>query len=114
MKKNFLASAAMIALFLTAGCCKVSEPEVQNVIYLIGDGMGLGAVSSLILSEDSETGGTGINYTGYEAGKPRLIFSTRGHTGTLVPVFAYGAGSESFAGIMKNTDIPERIEELIR
>lgn len=56
MKKIFFASAAMIALFLTAGCCKVSEPEVQNVIYLIGDGMGLGAVSSLILSEDSETG----------------------------------------------------------
>lgn len=68
----------------------------------------------LVVTADHETGGTGVNYTGYEAGKPRLIFSTKGHTGTLVPVFAYGAGAEAFAGIMKNTDIPERIEELIR
>ena len=68
----------------------------------------------LVVTADHETGGTGINYTGYESGKPRLIFSTKGHTGTLVPVFAYGAGAEAFSGIMKNTDIPEKIEELIR
>jgi alkaline phosphatase len=31
-----------------------------------------------------------------------------------VPVFAYGAGAESFSGVMKNMDIPKKIEELIR
>ena len=57
MKKNILTSAAMLALvFITAGCGTARKMEVNNVIYLIGDGMGLGAVSSLILSEDSETG----------------------------------------------------------
>ena len=57
MKKNSLLSAAMIALlFLTAGCGRENKPEVDNVIYLIGDGMGFGAVTSLLLSEDSLTG----------------------------------------------------------
>ena len=45
---------------------------------------------------------------------PRLNFSTHGHTGTVVPVFAYGPGAETFAGVMKNIDLPKKIEELIR
>ncbi|MCB0622402.1 MAG: alkaline phosphatase, partial [Saprospiraceae bacterium] len=32
-------------------------------------------------------------------------FTTDYHTGSLVPVFAYGPGSELFAGIYENTDI---------
>lgn len=68
----------------------------------------------LVVTADHETGGVGLDYCGYEHGSPRLNFSTHGHTGTVVPVFAYGAGAESFAGIMKNTDIPKKIEELIR
>ena len=68
----------------------------------------------LVVTADHETGGVGLDYCGYEHGSPRLNFSTHGHTGTVVPVFAYGAGAEAFAGIMKNTDIPKKIEELIR
>mgnify|MGYP003308692534 CR=1 FL=1 len=68
----------------------------------------------LVVTADHETGGVGLDYFGYEAGKPRLNFSTHGHTGTVVPVFAYGAGAEAFAGGMKNTDLPKKIEELIK
>ena len=40
---------------MLASCC--SKPQKpQNVIYLIGDGMGFGAVSSLLLSENGQTG----------------------------------------------------------
>ena len=67
----------------------------------------------LIVTADHETGGTGINYSSYGA-YPKLVFSTRGHTGNVVPIFAYGAGAENFAGVMKNTDIPKKIEELIK
>lgn len=67
----------------------------------------------LVVTADHETGGAGLDYCGYEAGKPRLNFSTHGHTGTVVPVFAYGAGAEAFAGVMKNTDLPKKIEELM-
>ena len=67
----------------------------------------------LVVTADHETGGTGSNYTTYD--KPmQIIFSTRGHTGTVVPVFAYGEGAEAFSGVMKNTDIPMKIEELMK
>lgn len=68
----------------------------------------------LVVTADHETGGVGLDYFGYETGRPRLNFSTHGHTGTVVPVFAYGAGAEAFAGVMKNTDLPKKIEELIK
>ena len=38
-----------------------------------------------------------------------LSWSTKGHTATPVRVFAFGPGSERFAGEMDNTDIPKRI-----
>lgn len=71
----------------------------------------------LVVTADHETGGVGVDYNKFEPGtsKPlRLSFSTHGHTGTLVPVFAYGTGSEAFSGIMKNIDIPAKIERLIK
>lgn len=71
----------------------------------------------LVVTADHETGGTSVAYKSHEVGETvplQLSFSTKGHTGTVVPVFAYGAGAEAFAGIMKNTDIPKRIENLIK
>ena len=71
----------------------------------------------LVVTADHETGGTGVSYKSYEVGSTtpvQLSFSTKGHTGTVVPVFAYGAGAEAFAGIMKNTDLPKKMEELMK
>lgn len=71
----------------------------------------------LVVTTDHETGGVAVDYNSYEVGGTspvKLMFSTRGHTGTLVPVFAYGAGAESFAGVMKNSDIPKRISALMK
>lgn len=39
----------------------------------------------------------------------KIGWTTTSHTGAAVPVFAVGAGSESFVGRMDNTDIPKRI-----
>lgn len=36
------------------------------------------------------------------------------HTGTMVPVFSYGAGSDKLQGIMKNTDLFFRIKSLLQ
>lgn len=71
----------------------------------------------LVVTADHETGGTGVYYNGHTPGNEgpiKLKFSTSGHTGTVVPIFAYGAGAENFAGIMKNTDIPKKIEALMK
>lgn len=52
--KRIILPAALVALaFMTAGCGRVSRPEVDNVIYLIGDGMGkkTGIVVNTTLTE---------------------------------------------------------------
>lgn len=70
----------------------------------------------LVVTADHETGGTWLNYTGYEVGGSSPVamsYSTRGHSGVVVPIFAYGEGAEAFAGVMKNTDIPKKIEQLM-
>jgi alkaline phosphatase len=41
------------------------------------------------------------------------LYGSEGHTGVMVPVFAYGPGAESFAGIYENTDIFEKMAGLM-
>jgi alkaline phosphatase len=53
MKTVKITLVAFVAFVLLVGC---AEQKPKNVIYLIGDGMGFGAVSSLLLSENGETG----------------------------------------------------------
>lgn len=47
----------------------------------------------------------------YRLTEPNL---THGHDGAMVPVYAFGPGAEKFGGTIDNTDIPKRIEELLR
>ena len=71
----------------------------------------------LVVTADHETGGTSVSYKQHAINQPdsiQLNFSTKGHTGTVVPIFAYGAGAEHFAGIYKNKDIPGIIEGLMK
>jgi alkaline phosphatase len=71
----------------------------------------------LVVTADHETGGTSIAYKGHAINQPNgmeLSFSTKGHSGTVVPIFAYGIGAEKFAGIFKNKEIPGIIENLIK
>ena len=71
----------------------------------------------LVVTADHETGGTGVAYKSHEVNHPEglhLNFSTKGHTGTIVPVFAYGAGAEKFRGIFQNRELPGIIEWLMK
>ena len=54
MKRISSLLVVLAAITLASCCSKTQKPK--NVIYLIGDGMGFGAVSSLLLSEDGQTG----------------------------------------------------------
>ena len=71
----------------------------------------------LVVTADHETGGTNVAYQSHAVNEPEglhLSFSTKGHSGTVVPIFAYGAGAEKFAGIFKNKEIPDVIEGLMK
>ncbi|MBR4883627.1 MAG: alkaline phosphatase, partial [Bacteroidales bacterium] len=55
--KNFKFFMLAIAALAIVSCCGKTQPQKpKNVIYLIGDGMGFGAVSTLLLSEEDQTG----------------------------------------------------------
>lgn len=95
----------------------VEMREVDNTVRQLVEYVNQHPETLLVITADHETGGTGVDYNSIDPNDPkpvRLSFSTHGHTGTLVPIFAYGAGAEAFAGVMKNIDIPEKIEELMK
>jgi len=57
----------------------------------------------VIVTADHETGGLALTGGDISAGKVDGLFSTHGHTGVMVPVYAYGEGSSELAGIYENT-----------
>ena len=74
----------------------------------------------MIVTADHETGGFTLSSTIKETEDGRSYsdyseitgtFSTTGHSATLIPVFAYGPGAESFSGVYENTEIFDKILE---
>ncbi|WNH12506.1 alkaline phosphatase [Thalassobellus suaedae] len=72
----------------------------------------------VIVTADHETGGftlaaktktreNGKEYSDYS--EVEGIFSTSGHSATLIPVFAYGPGAEEFMGVYQNNEIFHKI-----
>ncbi|MBN7811525.1 alkaline phosphatase [Algoriphagus sp. H41] len=59
----------------------------------------------VIITADHETGGFTINKGSTETGMVEGKFTTGSHTGVMIPVFAFGPGSEAFAGIYENNEI---------
>ena len=45
--------------------------------------------------------------------KVDYAFTTGGHTGEMVPIFAYGAGAKNFTGVFENTDLPKIMRSLM-
>lgn len=68
----------------------------------------------VIVTADHETGGLSINQQSKMGGKLRVSWSTAGHTGVMVPVFAKGPGAELFGGIYDNTAIFEKMKWLLK
>lgn len=58
----------------------------------------------VIVTADHETGGLAIQRPS-QAGHLTMAFTTDGHTASMVPVYAYGPGSEAFSGIYDNTEL---------
>ena len=67
----------------------------------------------VIVTADHETGGMAIASGNLATGEVSSLFGSEGHTGVMVPVFAYGPGAESFAGIYENTEIFEKMAGLL-
>lgn len=59
----------------------------------------------VIVTADHETGGFTLGNDNGNYNKIKSVFSTNGHSATLIPVFAKGPGADLFGGIYENTAI---------
>lgn len=66
----------------------------------------------VIVTADHETGGYAINY-GSKMDSIVPAFTSDYHTGTMIPVFAFGPGAAEFAGIYENTAIFHKMMRLL-
>jgi alkaline phosphatase len=62
----------------------------------------------VVVTADHETGGMVVLKGNYETRTVETTFTTGGHTGIMIPVYAYGPGAELFTGIYDNTDFKDK------
>lgn len=65
----------------------------------------------VLVTGDHETGGMRISETASR--RFRVEYSTTDHTGTVVPIFAYGPGSAQFGVFQDNTDIGKKLMSFV-
>ncbi|MCL3782220.1 alkaline phosphatase [Prolixibacteraceae bacterium JC049] len=68
----------------------------------------------VIVTADHETGGMSNTGGVMQKGEVSGQFIWGKHTGTPVPIFAFGPGAKAFTGIMQNTAIARKMMEMIR
>lgn len=59
----------------------------------------------VVITADHETGGFSLPAGDLTTGEFKGTFTTKNHTGVMVPVFAYGPYAEEFMGIYENNEI---------
>lgn len=67
----------------------------------------------VIVIADHETGGFTLAADGKDYNKIKPVFSTTGHSGTMVPVFAEGPGAFLFNGIYESNEIYFKMMEAL-
>lgn len=67
----------------------------------------------VIVTADHETGGLTLIGGDKDKGAIECAFSTTSHSGVMVPVYAFGPGSENFTGIYENTAIFDKIKTIL-
>lgn len=67
----------------------------------------------VVVTADHETGGLTLVNGNKDEGRVECSFSTKDHTGAMVPVYAFGPGAENFTGIFENTDVFKKIKKLM-
>ncbi len=68
----------------------------------------------VIITSDHETGGLIVLDGNYKTGSVVATFTTTDHTGLPVPLLSYGPGADQFTGFMQNSDIPNKVFELLK
>jgi alkaline phosphatase len=68
----------------------------------------------VIVTADHATGGLTLVGGSLEDRSVKVHFSTKGHNGIIVPVFAYGPHAEDFVGVYENAELSQKIFKLLK
>lgn len=68
----------------------------------------------VVVTADHETGGMVINGGKVDGSEVDLAWTSKGHTGSTVPLYAYGPGALRLSGFHENTDIPITFASLLK
>lgn len=68
----------------------------------------------VVITADHETGGMAIIDGKFGSDQMKAVFTTKGHSGIPVPVFAFGPGAENFSGFMENVSFKSKLEKLLK
>ncbi len=94
--------------------CMVEEMlDFDNVIKVAFDYADKNPNTLVVITADHETGGAYLTGGDFHTGEVQVKFGTKGHTGVMVPIFAYGAQASRFAGIQENTAFLSKVLDLL-
>lgn len=68
----------------------------------------------VIVTADHATGGLTLTGGSLQDRSVKVHYSTKGHNGILVPVFAYGPHAADFVGVHENAEVGQLVKKLIR
>ncbi|MDR2840424.1 MAG: alkaline phosphatase [Paludibacter sp.] len=88
--------------------------DFDKTIGLVLDYAAKDGNTLVIITADHETGGLTLPKGNMEEGTFAANFSTKSHTGTPVPIYAFGPGAENFTGFMENSSIKAKIEKIAK
>jgi alkaline phosphatase len=87
--------------------------DFEKVIGLALDFAEKDGNTLVIVTADHETGGFTLAANKGNYNDIKGTFSTGGHSTTLIPVFAYGPGSDQFRGVYQNSEIFDKMLQAI-
>jgi len=90
--------------------------EVVDFDKMVGEALkfaDLDGETLVIITADHETGGFSLPNGDLNTHSIEGDFNSHDHTGTMVPIFAYGPGAALFQGVYKNTDVHKKLLQLI-
>lgn len=88
--------------------------DLDNTLGVLLDFAQKNGETLIIATADHETGGFSLSGENGSYSKIAPSFSTKGHTATMVPVFAFGPGAQNFGGVYENTEVYYKILSLFK
>ena len=85
--------------------CVREVQEFDNAVKAALTWAGNRSDTLIIVTADHETGGLAVQADNGPGNEPDVTWSSPGHTGTNVGIFAVGPGSEAVGGAIDNTDV---------